>query len=976
MATSPALPMGEDLGDKKEEISVLDPRRFTPTLHANLVSEILSLRRDLESKNGLVLNLEENLAATKDENTQLQDSLAKHVRENKSVKRQMDTLEGGTLSAMEELAKERDTVKQSLAEFKQRLDVSQKKVRSQEQDAERAQAIYERDREKWEVERRLMDRKVHVVESRLRTVISEVESTHMQTHQRTTSHETSGRSYSRERPASRASGTRSAASRHRDSTNTNDSELRSKFSNSILIAGAKTLADELQFDEDSDPGSDGGYISPEALPEERPRPMSVQSHRQSIKARKLLGLAVDEENDEEKEIGRDLLQDFSAQAAETLDAGETLLPAYVDSSTQYSPPSPLLEVDPQRLSTINEIENDSVLEEFPFEQKGARDTTQRLEPVRHTTPVVMVSSACQTIESPLSPPETPTKDKKAPSADTPKVEMVTASTQTVQNDLYSSSAANSRDGGSLAADIPTIAIHTVGSESKRSSIVLPPHTRSVSCQVDIRAPVQSVAVQTEGIRIDERLERLPSHLHPSKILPYSPSPSPSPEVQKSRNSQSPALRSSLQLPSHSRPSSLRRSFTEDNVARRDFAHEAKSVGEDDEGHISDDSFLRKEPIKKTLTKVQDSWQLISQTDEEITDTETQSPRLPPLSPNRQRGRPGRSDREQKSPQKKFEERSGKVLTPIVTERPSDLKRTALISSGSAAHVQRGRSPSEPARLSRDSGPVPPFPVPDRSSSRKLPWSPSDGSGSPTWSRNSREKTKRQGRPPTKKPAMRKSRSAIGSGYADNRSRSRSPPPPFDSFAESLSSIPPPLPENEITSPYSASFKQPKSLHRNQDSVTSAAETVSSDQTSVVDAIAQTMIGEWMWKYVRRRKSFALPETTVNEYDAAQGKDGMMTGGMRHQRWVWVAPYERAVMWSSKQPTSGSALMGKSGRKCTSNLVLLLTVYVLILFSDDHVCSRRSRRHANAQRRTCIIYVRSIYLDSYSTARFKVHCIFA
>jgi hypothetical protein len=74
----------------------------------------------------------------------------------------------------------------------------------------------------------------------------------------------------------------------------------------------------------------------------------------------------------------------------------------------------------------------------------------------------------------------------------------------------------------------------------------------------------------------------------------------------------------------------------------------------------------------------------------------------------------------------------------------------------------------------------------------------------------------------------------------------------------------------------------------------------------VDAIAQTMVGEWMFKYVRRRKSFGVADSN--------GMDGDNANGVRHKRWVWLAPYERAVMWSSKQPTSGSALMGKSGRK--------------------------------------------------------------
>lgn len=88
-------------------------------------------------------------------------------------------------------------------------------------------------------------------------------------------------------------------------------------------------------------------------------------------------------------------------------------------------------------------------------------------------------------------------------------------------------------------------------------------------------------------------------------------------------------------------------------------------------------------------------------------------------------------------------------------------------------------------------------------------------------------------------------------------------------------------------------------------------------TSVVDAIAQTMVGEWMFKYVRRRKSFGMGESK----DSWEGKNpdevsaNITNSGVRHKRWVWLAPYEGSIMWSSKQPTSGPALLGKSGRKC-------------------------------------------------------------
>src|SRR5436190_15608664 len=50
-----------------ETISPLDPRRFTPTLHASLVSEILSLRRDLEGKSRIIDTLEVNLENARSE---------------------------------------------------------------------------------------------------------------------------------------------------------------------------------------------------------------------------------------------------------------------------------------------------------------------------------------------------------------------------------------------------------------------------------------------------------------------------------------------------------------------------------------------------------------------------------------------------------------------------------------------------------------------------------------------------------------------------------------------------------------------------------------------------------------------------------------------------------------------------------------------------------------------------------------------
>ncbi|KAJ3485544.1 hypothetical protein NLG97_g6793 [Lecanicillium saksenae] len=130
-----------------------------------------------------------------------------------------------------------------------------------------------------------------------------------------------------------------------------------------------------------------------------------------------------------------------------------------------------------------------------------------------------------------------------------------------------------------------------------------------------------------------------------------------------------------------------------------------------------------------------------------------------------------------------------------------------------------------------------------------------------------------------------------------------------------------MPRNDITTPRgkepnSSSYRRHRhelSTNTNNTLNTDPMSTSqgSSQATGVVDAIAQTMVGEWMFKYVRRRKSFSVPDVS--------GKDD--TGNDRHKRWVWLAPYERSILWSSKQPSSGSALMGKTGRKLTIQSVL-------------------------------------------------------
>ena len=108
----------------------------------------------------------------------------------------------------------------------------------------------------------------------------------------------------------------------------------------------------------------------------------------------------------------------------------------------------------------------------------------------------------------------------------------------------------------------------------------------------------------------------------------------------------------------------------------------------------------------------------------------------------------------------------------------------------------------------------------------------------------------------------------------------------------------------------------------------------SEETELVDAIAATMVGEWMWKYIRKRKSFGVQE------DFPIAEDGSVNiSGSRHKRWVWLSPYERTIMWDSKQPTTGNALLGKKGRKCKLSPFSQVE-YMLICHSGHPVCRGR------------------------------------
>lgn len=228
--------------------------------------------------------------------------------------------------------------------------------------------------------------------------------------------------------------------------------------------------------------------------------------------------------------------------------------------------------------------------------------------------------------------------------------------------------------------------------------------------------------------------------------------------------------------------------------------------------------------------------------------------------------------------------------------------------------------------------APPFPIPSRSSSRVKASAHSEGSRSPTahhtdvfgnrghrgnWSHHSRQGSLRkvQSAAVIRHPARR------ASPTKSRRRRRHSPDlTPVQSMA--LDSPAPtkfPIPELPTPLQDSLQFDYVKGSMDIGRVPTAASSRRHSEETDLVDAIAGTMVGEWMWKYIRKRKSFGVQE------DFPIGEDGSVNAaqhGTRHKRWVWLSPYERTVMWDNKQPTTGNALLGKKGRKCECYHLLL------------------------------------------------------
>ncbi|PGH18005.1 hypothetical protein AJ80_04626 [Polytolypa hystricis UAMH7299] len=980
-----------------ETISPLDPRRFTPTLHASLVSEILSLRRELESKTRIIDTLEISLDNTKEEAETLNESLSKNTKENRSLKRQLQLLEGGSNSAMSELSRERDEALENISDFRKRLEQSQKKIRSQEDEMERTQMLWDRDRQKWDEERRNLERKVHVVEGRLKVVLNEVAAVQ------------AANSFDQQQDLDDDDFQDSAVVRGSDTTSirsvsvigrrrmsgasvsTHDGDPHGyRYSMMSMVNGhgqkfdGLNLADELAFDEEEEDNVDTEDERPESratIPENKR--VSKQSQLMGIRDRKVLRQLYEGREGADTPDGPEQVRNMHA-ASDFREDGQSQpaprLYEYRDRGVQYTPPpSPKLapevdassDVEPEGDTTIIPTEETEIVESNRMSVDRDTPIYQSADSSTATEPVGMLSSACQTTTELPSPPQSPTLEEvteDVPSIPSePSIETHSSSTQTDEVVIIDKDEAKLADIARQfqPPPIPVIAVHPPASNppSPRDSVVLPPQTKSISCQTDIptMAETHSTGMQTEEIRVDKRAARIKTTLLPSAILdqPGSPeftdlsSPPPLPPYyapppksarRKLRNpppvDAPPPPRANEKETYQAYPGNndngplaedanldIRRPFRSSSLFAG-FENSDDEWPEPPEDRFIDDDMFNRPMVSYTIK----SGKMVSKYDDDSIDghEEQHSPKSIIAEEDTMPSLPGGSLQRSLA-----RGRSSAGKRPAVRSKQPDIRRAAMISSSTAAHQSfRPRSPSAPSIGSVVSSNTsqPPFPVPVRLSSRKIGPSASEGAQSPTPYSNGEFSGRSMGRQREQEPPLRKVRSdaAVIRTGRHARQRSRSPPALSTSSTAPDSPQLPPMPYDEITAPRARNVSNPRSnrpppsrtvshSHSRQESTATSVQ-----QTSVVDAIAQTMVGEWMWKYVRRRKSFGMPDNSKDTWEGKSTEEvsANITGtGVRHRRWVWLAPYERAVMWSSKQPTSGSALLGKSGRKLLIQSVL-------------------------------------------------------
>ncbi|KAK7512891.1 meiotic cell cortex C-terminal pleckstrin homology-domain-containing protein [Phyllosticta citriasiana] len=945
-----------------------DPRRLTPTLQANLVAEILNLRREIDSKDRIIEDLETSLESSQNETQDLHARLSASQSESRAAKRHVKTLETDTFTTLEELVHERDQAKAETEMLRNKLEDSRKKAKYEGDASDRTQDLWQKDKDTWDAEKRSLERRIHVSETRLKAVLEELaaqQAAAQECYEAEADENIRDSGFAMESdgvslpPQSLSnSPKRTLSQRSRHERNHSGGSMRSFRRNraSVLTVGSElhqklsgpSLADELALDEedeeeveeeegaDDDDGLDSEDFSENELRARRALELR-QSQLPDGKARKMLGLETDgkqsssEHESDTKEtkqsvdnisVGRQSMEKSAKPSREVVPPKHD----YVDTGVQPSPP-PSPKVAPQVMAAARNsghIVSAMVNLETNQRKKPISDQQTGSETPHHKTRP-MVSSSCQTLNHPPSPPDTPTAmlhpnlAASSPSTST-RPKMTSASTQTEikisETNRLDVPPTPTRAPPPTAIAVPQITIEPPGScPTSPTHAVLPPGTKSVCSQTspDMLPDLCSRSMQTEPIMVT-RLGKLPAHLLPSSITS---------QLATSEKKESPETKPVLAKPFEEKGKSPLRATQAAQAAQKSMRHksveatENKYPGHNDDGPLTTESTdgIRRPFRSSSLFAGFDEEAIADESDDEYRRDNSTYSRMTKYH-SRLAKPPTPVPEEKESPSRPRSSCSAKVEKSPSIRRQGSLRWSNM----SPTRVSQGLGESSKLASAR-----PPYPVPVRSSSRKLPLSRSEGSQSPPIRNNMLANRRSRKDSTTRQDSLRKVRSAAVISRSD-RFPARSPPPPKTSLTSPTGSqTQSPIGRGRVSTPkqscsegrghrsqHSRSTANPESNH----SFDSPSQSI-----SVVDAIAITMVGEWMWKYVRGRKSFGVSDAVSPDFSKDDGTGITGINGVRHKRWVWISPYERSILWSSKQPTNNTGLMGKPGRKLVVQSVL-------------------------------------------------------
>ncbi|GAB7347609.1 hypothetical protein MBLNU459_g4484t1 [Dothideomycetes sp. NU459] len=947
----------------------LDPKRFTPTLHASLVSEILTLRRELDTKHRAIEDLESSLESAKTENEGLADRLAQNAANSKQAEQRFRHLEDNTLDAVEELVRQRDRVDSANEELRSKLEALNKRIRKQEEEHVLSHDSWERERQTLENERQQLERRVHVTENRLRTVVEEISLRQSAAEDRVAEAESEPEDTFRDSAFGNDSDAASIRShriarhsRNRSSISVVSRRSLSSPSKHNRTGGAKnvSLADELEFDEEEEmdldepeQDDDNGLFSDEQIGI-MSEPHSQILNRSPSKAKRVLGLtgpasgaSANTDLKEPLEAPREIRRSTSIPELAAR-MGLNLAKAaykYVDTGVQSSrSPSPArLPAQQEKVAVSQPLDTlaDTTVEDPSM--KMSKDDS--IQPRLHAQKLHM---------EPLSPPETPglqSSSMKDHLAISPQEHKAYRSSSTQTNSPSPLSGpidlALRRHAPVDDVQIPSIAIHPPGSQPvSPGEAVLPPGMVNASVQtgVDLNKNVHDASAQTEEIRIDQRPVKLPPHLLPSAVhevraelvatadsmdtMPFVEQRQASTEDRKAffeagTNALDPNGKPSRAMPLKAialpRPILLAAAREEERQKERELEKQIRH---------NQPSTTRKFSSASHFQEMSDESDHFDEVPSDVDPRDVFGTTPGMFRPFMRSGLSGLpktvpEDREisplhDVKSQSGFTSRRDSGSTAPSTRPMSGSNRASSSRASRAGTSHRSRSPS---LTSVGSEGRPPFPIPTRSSSRTPSQVPSEEPSSPTpYSTNPLHSLHSERGPQyPRRIGLRKVKSSNTMKHnvrMSPRRRRRSPQlTPIQSMAFDGSPSKFQLSDFIQAEDESIAVHQDHSQVEARNAVLSSETAVEDDafDTSLVDSIAATMVGEWMWKYVRRRKSFGIGESGQDLTKMAD--DGGIGGsGTRHKRWVWLSPYERTVMWSAKQPNSGSALLGKGGRK--------------------------------------------------------------